>query len=65
VLGNTITEVYKFKTRYSKLEALHNKIGGSKFPPKKLFGNKNKQFVEKRMRDLECYLNGLCTERSP
>lgn len=41
VFKKTITEIYKFKTRYSKLEALHQKVGGKGFPGKKIFGNKN------------------------
>lgn len=42
------------------LESLNDKIKGKGFPPKKIFGNKNKDFIEKRKKDLEIYLNGLC-----
>jgi hypothetical protein len=41
VFKKTVTEKYHFKTRYSKLEKLNEKINGKGFPPKKLFGNKN------------------------
>lgn len=65
VFRKTITEKYKFKTRYSKLQMLNQKIGGKAFPSKKLFGNKNKDFVQKRKKELECYLNGLCSGMHP
>lgn len=64
VFRKNITEVYKFKTRYSKLKALNDKIGGKGFPVKKYFGNKNKDFIEKRKKELEVYLNGLCAGKS-
>ena len=39
------------------LEALDRKLGGLDFPSKKIFGNKNPSFVEKRKKELESYLN--------
>lgn len=39
---------------------LHKKIGDKNFPKKKIFGNKDPAFLEKRKKELESYLNGLC-----
>ena len=42
------------------LEKLDSKLGGSMgFPPKKWFGNKSKDFLEKRREELEAYLNQI------
>lgn len=45
VFRKTITEKYKFKTQYSKLEKLNEKLGGDNFPGKKWFGNKSAEFI--------------------
>jgi hypothetical protein len=52
VLGRTVINKYKFKTRYSMLEILDAKLGGMGLPGKKIFGNKSVSFVEKRRIDL-------------
>lgn len=57
ILRRNITREYRFKTRFSMLEALDEKLGGLGLPAKKWFGNKNPAFVEKRRGELEEYLN--------
>ena len=57
IFRKTITKEYMFKTRFSMLEALDEKLGGLGLPAKKWFGNKNPAFVEKRRGELEDYLN--------
>ena len=46
VLGRKIRNSYTFKTRYSMLEKLSEKVGTTGFPPKKIFGNKKESFVK-------------------
>ena len=65
VFRKTITENYNFKSKYSKLQSLSEKLGSKGFPPKKLFGNKNPKFITKRMQQLEDYLNARAAEKSP
>ncbi|XP_071816316.1 uncharacterized protein [Apostichopus japonicus] len=56
------------KHRYSEFCALHDKLVGanrvekSALPPKKLFGNTSKAFIEKRRSDLEEYLQKVLDE---
>lgn len=57
ILGRNISKRYQFRTRYSLLEALDEKLGGMGLPGKKFFGNKNPSFVQKRQVELEAYLN--------
>jgi hypothetical protein len=64
VFKKTISETYKFKTRYSKLEALHRRAGGQGFPGKKIFGNKDPLFIEERKKQLEAYLNGIANSNN-
>jgi hypothetical protein len=51
-LGRRISNLVEFRTRYSMLEKLNSKLGKSSFPPKKLFGNKDIKFVDKRRKQL-------------
>mmetsp|Transcript_22117 Transcript_22117/g.21827 ORF Transcript_22117/g.21827 Transcript_22117/m.21827 type:complete len:149 (-) Transcript_22117:109-555(-) len=49
------------RRRYSQIRQLHQNLKNvsnqiPKFPPKKIFGNKNKEFLETRKRGLEDYL---------
>eukprot|EP00054_Salpingoeca_dolichothecata_P022913 m.151380 g.151380 ORF g.151380 m.151380 type:complete len:1019 (-) comp24505_c0_seq9:153-3209(-) len=56
------------KIRYSGLLALHERLvatysdlmAGINFPPKKVFGNKQQNFVDGRRTALNCYLQALC-----
>jgi len=57
ILSRTVINKYSFKTRYSMLEVLDAKLGEMGLPSKKLFGNKNPSFIEKRKVELEVYLN--------
>jgi hypothetical protein len=57
ILKRNVTNHYHFRTRYSLLEALDEKLGGLGLPTKKWFGNKSKEFVERRKVELEEYLN--------
>lgn len=57
ILKRTVTKHYHFRTRYSLLEALDEKLGGAGLPAKKWFGNRSVQFVERRRGELEEYLN--------
>ena len=57
ILGRTVINKCEFKTRYSMLEVLDRKVGEMALPGKKIFGNRNPDFVEKRKVDLENYLN--------
>lgn len=65
VFRRTITEKYKFRTQYSKLQNLSIKLGNKGFPPKKLFGNKDPKFIEQRKQELQNYLNAKALEKSP
>ena len=56
---------YNFRTRYSMLEVLNEKLGGPDFPGKKFFGNKDPSFVAKRKVELERYLNKVARARKP
>jgi hypothetical protein len=57
VLKRNVSNQYPFRTRYSLLEALDEKLGGIGLPAKKWFGNRSREFVEKRRVELEEYLN--------
>lgn len=51
-------EIWKFQRRYSVLREIHEQFKSAfgvtlKFPPKKMFGNKNPKFLEQRRADLE------------
>lgn len=65
VFRKIITEKYKFRTQYSKLEKLSQKLGKDRFPGKKWFGNKEADFIEKRKKELESYLNQIAKSRRP
>ncbi|CAG9318256.1 unnamed protein product [Blepharisma stoltei] len=64
ITDNVSGERWSFKRRYSQIRHLHQNLKHfssqvPKFPPKKIFGNKNKEFIETRKRSLEIYLNSL------
>jgi hypothetical protein len=63
VLRRKLTRNYTFVTRYSKLERLDEKLGGMDLPKKKWFGNRSEDFVEKRRKELEKYLNRISKSR--
>ncbi|OMJ77660.1 hypothetical protein SteCoe_22700 [Stentor coeruleus] len=53
-------EIWKFQRRYSLLREIHEQFKSAfgvtqKFPPKKMFGNKNPKFLEQRRSDLETF----------
>ncbi|OMJ83304.1 hypothetical protein SteCoe_15829 [Stentor coeruleus] len=53
-------EIWKFQRRYSVLREIHEQFKVAfgvtlKFPPKKMFGNKNPKFLEQRRADLESF----------
>lgn len=48
VLGRTVCEKYQFRTQYSKLEKLSQKLKSGQFPKKKWLGNKSASFIKKR-----------------
>ncbi|CAD8052782.1 unnamed protein product [Paramecium sonneborni] len=54
-----------FQTRYSLLEGLHSKLNKevikqlAKFPEKRLFGNMDHNFVQKRKNEIHQYLKSL------
>ncbi|CAD8202109.1 unnamed protein product [Paramecium octaurelia] len=59
------TLFWTFQTRYSLLESLSSKLSKNlksnlpKFPEKRLFGNLDNDFIEKRGKQLESYLKAL------
>jgi len=57
VLGRRQTNKIVFRTRYSMLEKLNEKIQKASFPGKKLFGNKDPKFIKTRSKQLEVFLN--------
>lgn len=59
VLGRTVCEKYQFRTQYSKLEKLSEKLKSGQFPEKKWLGNKSVSFIEKRKLLLQNYLNKM------
>lgn len=65
--GKNITFSHNFKTRYSKLLKLHESLHRSDlvFPEKKIFGSKCPIFLNKRMKQLEEYLNEASRKRVP
>jgi hypothetical protein len=65
ILGRPVVRTYNFSTRYSMLESLDRRMGGKGLPGKKLFGNKSREFVEKRRGELERYLNRVAGGREP
>ncbi len=64
IFGEKKVNKYMFKTRYSLLEKLNEVVKSPLFPPKKIFGNSNVKFVEKRKKDLENFLNSLSKGRN-
>lgn len=64
VLKRKMVKKYEFKTRYSMLEALDRKLEVGGLPGKKLFGNKDAAFVERRKCQLEQYLNRAAKNKS-
>lgn len=65
ILKRTLSNQYHFRTRYSLLEALDEKLGGEGLPAKKWFGNRSPQFVERRRVELEDYLNRAARTKKP
>ena len=60
IRGRNIDREYTFTTRYSKLAKLYKDLSKRErldFPEKRLFGNKNHDFILKRMQRLEIFLN--------
>lgn len=56
----TIRDRYKAMREYWKaMTSKHGKAVSSKFPAKKFFGNKDPEFIKRRMQDLEDYFNVL------
>ncbi|CAG9333454.1 unnamed protein product [Blepharisma stoltei] len=61
VTDNISGERWSMRRRYSQIRQLHQILKNfssqvPKFPPKKIFGNKNKEFLETRKKGLEDYL---------
>ena len=59
-------ESWSFKERYSRMRMIHENCEKTKwkndlpmFPPRKLFGNTNTEFIEKRKKELENYYSTL------
>lgn len=52
IFRKTITKSYSFRTRYSKLEMLDERLGGMGLPAKKWFGSRSVEFVERRRGEL-------------
>ena len=57
-------EGWKFRRRYSYLRDFYEQLKSDsnhlKFPPKKLFGNKNPKFIESRRAELEFFFSEVC-----